>query len=377
MTIVERVVKSFESLGGVASLKNIYPVYKQISDPSEISKTFDRSVQARIEENSKDSDAFKGDDIFRSLFGKGKGIWYLKSYFKNIEEAQFVYSFKEKNLKLWKEVSQKKIHSNDFVRNTKRIHKGERGIYRDLSKTRKFSFVDGICQSVLDTGRKYDDVLTDTHLTYHYPVTSHKTRDVGEINSLKISHKFNIPIFVVLGLGKDKTRKEVRFGYVQRFNDNQKTFLINFEENKKQTIIPIEDKIEKPEDEANDPMFQSRSRKTKTTSTRGNNQPKFSSDVFHYYINQCAVCDLKLFLDAAHIIPVKFKGADHKRNGLILCKNHHKAFDDNYFKINPQSYEIEIKKENQETLKISRKNLSHLINKPGKKYLEWRYKKYK
>ena len=93
MTIVERVVKSFESLGGVASLKNIYPVYKQISDPSEISKTFDRSVQARIEENSKDSDAFKGDDIFRSLLGKGKGIWYLKSYFKNIEEAQFVYSF--------------------------------------------------------------------------------------------------------------------------------------------------------------------------------------------------------------------------------------------------------------------------------------------
>ena len=50
-------------------------------------QTFDRSVQARIEENSKDSDAFKGDDIFRSLLGKGKGIWYLKSYFKKYRRS--------------------------------------------------------------------------------------------------------------------------------------------------------------------------------------------------------------------------------------------------------------------------------------------------
>ena len=379
MSVLERVISSFESLGGVAKLKDIYQVYKDISSKEEISKTFDRSIQARIEENSKDSDAFKGKDIFRTLYGKGKGVWYLKDKFKNLDEAKFVYEFKEKNLDLWNEISNKKVHSNDFVRNEKKIHRGERGIYRDLSKTKKYSFIDGICQSVLDTGRKYDDVLTETHLTYYYPDTSHKTRDIGEINSLKNSYNYNIPIFVVLGLGKDKTKKELRLGYVQRFNDNQKTFLISFVENSIQKILPIDDIIESQnEDESQDQLFASgRERKKRMSSSRGNNQPKFNSDVFNYYQNQCAVCNIKYFLDAAHIVPVKDKGSDNKRNGLILCKNHHKAFDDGFFKINPNNLKIEIIKEDKNVLNITRDNLNHLINKPGKMYLEWRYKKYK
>ena len=274
MSILDKVVSSFESLGGVAKLKDIYNVYKDISSKEEISKTFDRSIQARIEENSKNSDAFKGKDIFRTLYGKGKGVWYLKDKFKNLDEAKFVYEFKEKNLDLWNEISNKKVHSNDFVRNEKKIHRGERGIYRDLSKTKKYSFIDGICQSVLDTGRKYDDVLTETHLTYYYPDTSHKTRDIGEINSLKNSYNYNIPIFVVLGLGKDKTKKELRLGYVQRFNDNQKTFLISFVENSIQKILPIDDIIESQnEDESQDQLFASgRERKKRMSSSRGNNQ---------------------------------------------------------------------------------------------------------
>ncbi len=379
MSILDRVVSSFESLGGVAKLKDIYNVYKDISSKEEISKTFDRSIQARIEENSKDSDAFKGKDIFRTLYGKGKGVWYLKDKFKHLDEAKFVYEFKEKNLDLWNEISNKKVHSNDFVRNEKKIHRGERGIYRDLSKTKKYSFIDGICQSVLDTGRKYDDVLTETHLTYYYPDTSHKTRDKGEINSLKNSCKYNIPIFVVLGLGKDKTKKELRLGYVQRYNDNQKTFLISFVENSIQKILPIDDIIESQnEDESQDQLFASgRERKKRMSSSRGNNQPKFNSDVFNYYQNQCAVCNIKYFLDAAHIVPVKDKGSDNKRNGIILCKNHHKAFDDGFFKINPNNLKIEIIKEDKNVLNITRDNLNHLINKPGKMYLEWRYKKYK
>ena len=377
MTILDRVIRSLECLGGVAKLKDIYFIYKKISNPKDISITFDRSIQARIEENSSDSKAFKGKDIFGSLLGKGKGVWYLKSFFKNLDEAKFIFDFKEENLKLWSEISKKTFHSNDFIRKTKKIHRGERGIYRNLDITKKFSFNDGICQSVLDTGKKYDDVLTDTHLTYHYPSTSHTSRDIGEINSLKVAYKYNVPIFVVLGLEKDKSKKEVKLGYVQRFNDNQKIFLISFEENNKKNINPIEHILEESDNEDNDPLFQNNIKKTRTSKSRGNNQPKFSSDVFAYYDNQCAVCDLKFFLDAAHIIPVKDKGADHKRNGLILCKNHHKAFDDNFFKINPNNLNIEFKKENAEGLKISRKNLCHLQNKPGQKYLEWRYKKYK
>ena len=100
-------------------------------------------------------------------------------------------------------------------------------------------------------------------------------------------------------------------------------------------------------------------------------------DLFKYYENKCAVCGITYFLDAAHIIPVKNNGVDHKLNGLILCKNHHKAFDDGFFKINHETLNIEIIRGNKDLLKIPRENIKHLINKPGKKYLEWRYNKYK
>ena len=377
MTILDRVITSLESLGGVAKLKDIYFAYKKISTPKEISKTFDRSIQARIEENSESSDAFKGKDIFRTLYGKGKGVWYLKDKFKDLDEAKFIYEFKVKNLELWEEVSKNKRHSNEFVRDIKKIHRGERGIYRDLSKTRKLSFEDGICQSILDTGKKYDDILTDSYLTYYYPETSHKSRDVGEINSLKISQKYNIPIFVVLGSDEDTKTKEIRLGYVQSFNDAQKSFLISFIEDNKKIINPIENIIEEQKEENDDLFDNSRQRKETLSSSRNNNQPKFNFDVFKYYQNQCAVCDINYFLEAAHIIPVKNRGADNKKNGIILCKNHHKAFDDMFFRINYQNYNIEILKENKVSLKILRDNINHLTNKPGSMFLEWRYKNYK
>jgi hypothetical protein len=377
MTILDRVISSLESLGGAAKLKDIYSIYKKISKPEEISKTFDRSIQARIEENSQSSDAFKGEDIFRTLYGKGKGVWYLKDKFKNIEEAKFIYEFKEKNLELWEEISKNNRHSNEFVRDIKKIHRGERGIYRDLPKTRKFSFENGICQSILDTGRKYDDILTDSYLTYYYPETSHKSRDLGEINSLKISQKYNIPIFVVLGSDEDTKTKEIRLGYVQSFNDTQKSFLISFIEDNKKIINPIENIIEEQKEEIDILFDNIRQRKKTLSSNRNNNQPKFNFDVFKYYQNQCAICDINYFLEAAHIIPVKNRGADNKKNGIILCKNHHKAFDDMFFKINYQNYNIEILKENKVSLKILRDNINHLTNKPGSMFLEWRYKNYK
>ena len=38
----------------------------------------------------------------------------IKNNFRNIEEAKFIYEFKEKNLKLWEEISKKKFHTNDY-----------------------------------------------------------------------------------------------------------------------------------------------------------------------------------------------------------------------------------------------------------------------
>jgi putative restriction endonuclease len=62
----------------------------------------------------------------------------------------------------------------------------------------------------------------------------------------------------------------------------------------------------------------------------------------------CAVCDVAnaKILEAAHIIPVDESGTDDPRNGLPLCRNHHYAFDESMFKINPLNLAIEVYCEN-------------------------------
>ena len=43
---------------------------------------------------------------------------------------------------------------------------------------------------------------------------------------------------------EDKSKKEIRLGYVQSYNDSQKSFLIEFKIEKKQIVIPKEEIIE-------------------------------------------------------------------------------------------------------------------------------------
>ena len=382
MTIVDRIKLTLESLGGVASLSEIYKAFKLINkDNPSIPQP---SIRARIYEHCKTLDAYRGKDIFGSIYGRGKGIFSLKEFFNSDLDAKFIYELKKSRINIWnKSIKKKTIRNKIYITNKKNdrlnIHKGQRGIYRNLKNT-KFSMHDeGIAQSVLDTGKVYDDVLTDTHLEYHYPTTSQKTTDNGEINSLKTAAKYNVPIFIVLGLEKDSSKKEIRFGYVKDPNDQRKTVLIEFVKDKKLILSPKFDEItEANENEDNLPLFDKNRKNDKGYSKRReNNQPKFRSDVFKYYIknNECAVCGIKLFLDAAHIIPVEKKGTDNKQNGIILCKNHHKAFDDNFFKIIPSTLKIEFI-EDQSNLRIKKTDIKHLVNKPANKYLEWRYKNY-
>ena len=67
MTIVEKLQASLEMLGGVASLEDIYSVFNQInkSDP----KIPQPSIRARIYENCKTLDAYKGENLFGSVYG--------------------------------------------------------------------------------------------------------------------------------------------------------------------------------------------------------------------------------------------------------------------------------------------------------------------
>lgn len=380
MTIVEKLKLTLEMLGGVASLNDIYKVFKKIDKNStQIPKS---SIRARIYENCKTLDAYNGEDLFRSIYGRGEGVFSLANYFNDDNDAKFIYESKKERIKVWQKLKKKKIKdkiviiSNKLVKKLK-IHKGERGIYRDVTNTRKSIFKDGLTLSVLDTGKIYDDVLTDSHLEYHYPKTEQKTTDLGEINSLKEAEKYNLPIFIVLGVNTETSKKELRFGYIKNHNDQQKTILIEFDSNKELILTAkYENYIDTNISENDLPLFQKRKKKNISAKSRANNQPKFRADVFNYYQNECAVCGIKLFLDAAHIIPVENYGTDNKENGIILCKNHHKAFDDNLFKINPSNFKLEFFEE-VSNLRIKKIDLNHLNNKPALKYLEWRYKNYR
>ncbi|KAB2700398.1 hypothetical protein F9K79_05795 [Ochrobactrum sp. Kaboul] len=67
----------------------------------------------------------------------------------------------------------------------------------------------------------------------------------------------------------------------------------------------------------------------------------FSRRLLPIYDYRCAVCgnghagDKTWEAEAAHIVPRGLKGADDARNGLVLCRSHHWAFDQGLFGIHP------------------------------------------
>ena len=68
------------------------------------------------------------------------------------------------------------------------------------------------------------------------------------------------------------------------------------------------------------------------TEHRGRRQSLFHALLYKIYGGCCAVCSINReeMLDAAHIKPWSESGAEEKvdpANGLLLCKNHHAAFD--------------------------------------------------
>ena len=62
----------------------------------------------------------------------------------------------------------------------------------------------------------------------------------------------------------------------------------------------------------------------------------FQEDVWRVYEGRCVICGLQAEVtEAAHIVDVKNEGIDDVRNGIQLCRNHHKAYDDGLFGIGP------------------------------------------
>ncbi|PEN04745.1 hypothetical protein CRI93_14645 [Longimonas halophila] len=77
----------------------------------------------------------------------------------------------------------------------------------------------------------------------------------------------------------------------------------------------------------------------------------FRIGVRKLYGHQCCICgadargtgDGSSIVDAAHIVPRHKGGPDDPRNGLALCKNHHWAYDQGLFHIDPDERAVQVR----------------------------------
>tara|TARA_B100000242_G_C43004130_1_gene466546 strand:- start:89 stop:1147 length:1059 start_codon:yes stop_codon:yes gene_type:complete len=344
-------VSIMKELGKESNLTNdIYPLVEKRG--TNLRPNWKARVRATLEENSSDTDAWNQKYDLFSNKAKGEGNWKLRE----LDESSL-----EGRLNLWKKI--KKIPDGEiepsYIRELK-IYKGATGICRDDS---------GICISVLNTGKHYPDDIFNEGILYQYPNTPKrsKTFDINEINSVKECASLGLPLFIILP-GKNASKRSIKLGWVEDFDDESEQFLIKFGQTKPEKVKEISEQ---------DPFIgkTKRKKKLKEVSIRSNNQTKFRFDVIKRYGLKCALCNIENnnLLDAAHIIPVDSNGSDDPRNGLILCKNHHAAFDKSLFKINPNDFSI--------NLEDTRINISEDILKtktgkmPHKEALEFRFGK--
>ena len=109
MTIVEKLKLSFEMLGGVAKLNDIYKVFKKID--KDTTKNSTKIIRNHIYYNCKSLDRFNGEDLFRSIYGRGEGVYSLTHYFNNDEDAKFIYELKRERI-VWEKLKEKVIINN-------------------------------------------------------------------------------------------------------------------------------------------------------------------------------------------------------------------------------------------------------------------------
>lgn len=92
-TVLEKVIKALEKIGGKGHYAQIYKAYEEIiSQP--LTTNNKAAIRGAIERNSSDSEAFTGNDIFYSVEGKGSGIWGLRKYNKTLTTKEIIAAIK-------------------------------------------------------------------------------------------------------------------------------------------------------------------------------------------------------------------------------------------------------------------------------------------
>lgn len=260
-----------------------------------------------------------------------------------------------------------------------RVYGGQQGIYFDKASTSGILGVnESITVSILHTGRHYPDEFSDSYLLYHYPDTRRRGLDEAEIRATKNAYNANVPIFVITYSQENPELRDVFLGFVEGWDDASKVFLISIGSHwidSRETPDLLSEEL---------PPFQlttQRQGQESTFSRNRNDQPLFRFRVFQRYGPKCAVCSVDRIemLQAAHLRPVSRSGSDDPRNGLVLCANHHLAFDANLFTFDDSSLKVVYRPQGPyaNDLQITVSSLQSLSKRPHQKALAWRYRCWK
>ena len=252
------------------------------------------------------------------------------------------------------------------------IYGGAQGILVDKKRTATLSPNGvGITVGILHTGQHYPDDLSEEGMIYHYPVTDRVgMRDANEVQATKNAKRLNLPLFVILPGTTSLSKRHVKLGWVEDWDDEGKLFLITFGDDQPQALT-----VQEPDEPFNlEDKSEGGTAKTKIRP----NQQRFRFNVLQQYGHKCAVCSIRLpgLLIAAHIRGKDDHGSDDWRNGIPLCATHHKAFDDHLFGIDPENLSVAISSRHMaEDLGINVSHLDLLHNTPHCDALNWRWEK--
>lgn len=85
-TWLEDITSALANLGGIAHYDALYPEVKKIRADS-LPRSWKQIIQRTIQDHSKDSDGYKGHNVFYSVKGIGSGVWGLQSHLGSTPSA--------------------------------------------------------------------------------------------------------------------------------------------------------------------------------------------------------------------------------------------------------------------------------------------------
>ena len=397
------VLKALENLDGAGHLSEIYEEMHLIR-PSIINhKTWQAQVRATLERSSSDSEAWNGKvDIF-SNEDLGSGNWSLRDNYKEqlldsgiqidsqlthqhmidaysvlgkmpLSIYQSLYDWGVENL-------ESKLRGKLYFGNNKTGWGTVSFAYKlriDRLKDVNFYLFRISYDGKISTSTWYNTLNNPNQINNKYPFNNSDFQEefINRLSSIIPNADFSQVFSKRDNWVEIKDLKNKNFD--NEFIDLIEWTISEIEYSYASNIIKID-----PGNIDNQPIEIRRIKKTevkKYSKTEVRKfQSKFRNDVLERYGSECSFCDIdnQLIIEAAHLVPYKkvsTYGIDliqNPKNGLPLCRNHHKLFDQGLIKINPFDLSIEILDLNPDGLNVTKQSLSKMINKPDLECLKW------